>query len=76
MKVGPDMNVDPETIVNEFVAAIGELHPAADETPGPLTAKGRSELWPRIATWSLVSIALLAVWILGILSLNWLGASR
>jgi hypothetical protein len=88
------MNVDQETIVNEFVAAIGELHASANETPQqasehetplqasadetPLLAMGkrRPDRWRQIATWSLASIALFAVWMLGILSLDWLGGSR
>jgi hypothetical protein len=88
------MNVDQETIVNKFVAAIGELHASADESPQyasenetpqhaiadetPLRAmdKGRPDRWRQIATWSLASIALFAVWMLGILSLDWLGGSR
>jgi len=88
------MNVDQETIVNKFVAAMGELHASAGETPQhasvnetpqhaspdetPLRAmdKGRPDRWRQIATWSLASIALFAVWMLGILSLDWLGGSR
>jgi len=88
------MNVDQETIVNKFVAAIGELHANAGETPQhasvnetpqhastdetPLRAmdKRRPDRWRQIATWSLASIALFAVWMLGILSLDWLGGSR
>ncbi len=88
------MNVDQETIVNKFVAAIGELHASAGETPQhasadetPLHAsadeiplrgmgKRRPDRWRQIATWSLASIALFAVWMLGILSLDWLGGSR
>lgn len=79
------MNVDQETIVNKFVAAIGELHASVNETPQhastdetPLRAmdKGRPDRWRQIATWSLASIALFAVWMLGILSLDWLGGSR
>ena len=91
------MNVDQETIVNKFVAAIGELHANAGETPQhasvnetpqhastdetPLRAlramdKGRPDRWRQVATWSLASIALFAVWMLGILSLDWLGGSR
>jgi hypothetical protein len=88
------MNVDQETIVNKFVAAIGELHASASETPQhasadetplhasadeiPLRAMGkqRPDRWRQIATWSLASIALFAVWMLGILSLDWLGGSR
>jgi hypothetical protein len=88
------MNVDQETIVNKFVAAIGELYASASETPQhasadetplhasadeiPLRAMGkrRPDRWRQIATWSLASIALFAVWMLGILSLDWLGGSR
>jgi hypothetical protein len=88
------MNVDQETIVNKFVAAMGELHASAGETPQhasvnetpqhaspdetPLRAmdKGRPDRWRQIATWSLASIALFAVWMLGILSRDWLGGSR
>jgi hypothetical protein len=79
------MNVDQELIVNQFVEAIGELHASAGETPQhaspdetPVRAmdKGRPDRWRQIATWSLASIALFAVWMLGILSLDWLGGSR
>jgi len=79
------MNVDQELIVNQFVEAIGGLrasagdtsqHASADETPLRAIDKGRPDRWRRIATWSLASIALFAVWMLGILSLDWLGGSR
>jgi hypothetical protein len=88
------MNVDQETIVNKFVAAIGELQASAVETPERASAdeppqhasedepppramdKGRPDRWRQVATWSLASIALFAVWMLGILSLDWLGGSR
>ena len=54
-------------------------HASTDETPlRALRAmdKGRPDRWRQIATWSLASIALFAVWMLGILSLDWLGGSR
>jgi hypothetical protein len=46
---------------------------SADETPLRATDKGRPDRWRQVATWSLASIALFAVWMLGILSLDWLG---
>jgi hypothetical protein len=49
---------------------------SADETPLRATDKGRPDRWRQVATWSLASIALFAVWMLGILSLDWLGGSR
>src|ERR1700687_3099981 len=60
-------------------------HASADETPQHASAdeprlraidKRRPDRWRQIATWSLASIALLSVWMLGILSLDWLGGSR
>ena len=60
-------------------------HASADETPLQACAdeprlraidKRRPDRWRQIATWSLASIALLSVWMLGILSLDWLGGSR
>jgi hypothetical protein len=60
-------------------------HASADETPLQACAdeprlraidKRRPNRWRQIATWSLASIALLSVWMLGILSLDWLGGSR
>jgi hypothetical protein len=52
------------------------LQASADETPLRATDKGRPDRWRQVATWSLASIALFAVWMLGILSLDWLGGSR
>ena len=60
-------------------------HASADETPLQACAdeprlraieKRRPDRWRQIATWSLASIALLSVWMLGILSLDWLGGSH
>ena|ERR1700724_1110160 len=60
-------------------------HAVADETPLQANTdeprlraidKRRPDRWRQIATWSLASIALLSVWMLGILSLDWLGGSR
>jgi hypothetical protein len=48
-------------------------HASPDETPVRAIDKGRPERWRQVATWSLASIALFAVWMLGILSLDWLG---
>ncbi|HVB80682.1 MAG TPA: hypothetical protein VNE82_12150 [Candidatus Binataceae bacterium] len=59
--------------MNRFVAAIGQLHASADETPLPAIDEGGREPWPQIALWCLASIALVAIWLLGILSLDWLG---
>jgi hypothetical protein len=60
-------------------------HASADETPLQACAdeprlraidKRRPDRWRQVATWSLASIALFAVWMLGILSLDWLGGSH
>ena len=60
-------------------------HASADKTPQHASAdeprlraidKRRPDRWRQIATWSLASIALLSVWMLGILSLDWLGGSH
>ena len=73
--------------IGELHASAGDTpqHASADETPLQACAdeprlraidKRRPDRWRQIATWSLASIALLSVWMLGILSLDWLGGSR
>jgi hypothetical protein len=73
--------------IGELHASAGDTpqQRSADETPLQACAheprlraidKRRPDRWRQIATWSLASIALLSVWMLGILSLDWLGGSR